>query len=283
MYRAEVSSWNLRDRHMASTLDALVSHLDHQLGRARVVVWEHNSHVGDARATDMGAAGELNVGQLVRTRWPSDCVLVGFTTHHGRVTAASDWGGPAERKHVRPALDGSYEQLFHQASSTSSSSASRGEARGPPARAAARAGHRGDLPAADGAGQPLVPRPAAGPVRCRHPPRPHHRRRAVGANGAVGRRRTARDLPDRPLVGADRGARPGQLSSGRSGHVARYGARPPMFASHSSRVTLRPARRQAAATQCSGGSAPDFGGLGLVSGERVAVTWSNGCRISVRV
>ncbi len=115
MYRAEVSSWNLRDRHMAATLDALVAHLDHQLGRARVVVWEHNSHVGDARATDMGAAGELNVGQLVRSRWSSDCVLVGFTTHHGRVTAASDWGGPAERKHVRPALDGSYEQLFHHA------------------------------------------------------------------------------------------------------------------------------------------------------------------------
>jgi erythromycin esterase-like protein len=115
MYRAEVSSWNLRDRHMAATLEALVSHLDHQLGRARVVVWEHNSHVGDARATDMGAAGELNVGQLVRSRWSSDCVLVGFTTHHGRVTAASDWGGPAERKHVRPALEGSYEQLLHRA------------------------------------------------------------------------------------------------------------------------------------------------------------------------
>ena len=115
MYRAEVSSWNLRDRHMASTLRDLVSHLDRHLGCARVVVWEHNSHVGDARATDMGAAGELNVGQLVRTRWPSDSVLVGFTTDHGRVTAASAWGGPAERKHVRPALDGSYEQLFHHA------------------------------------------------------------------------------------------------------------------------------------------------------------------------
>jgi erythromycin esterase-like protein len=114
MYRAEVSSWNMRDRHMAGTLDALVSHLDHQLGRTRLVVWEHNSHVGDARATAMGAAGELNVGELVRTRWNSDCLLVGFTTHHGRVTAASSWGGPAERKHVRPALSGSYEQIFHE-------------------------------------------------------------------------------------------------------------------------------------------------------------------------
>jgi erythromycin esterase-like protein len=113
MYRARVSSWNLRDRHMAATLEALVAHLDRQLGRARVVVWEHNSHVGDARATDMGAAGELNVGQLVRSRWPSDSLLVGFTTHHGRVTAASEWGGRAERKRVRPALARSYEQLFH--------------------------------------------------------------------------------------------------------------------------------------------------------------------------
>ena len=113
MYRAEVSSWNLRDRHMGATLEALVSHLEHQLGRACVVVWEHNSHVGDARATQMGEAGELNVGQLVRARWGSDSLLVGFTTDHGRVTAASDWGGAAERKHVRPALPGSYEQLFH--------------------------------------------------------------------------------------------------------------------------------------------------------------------------
>jgi erythromycin esterase-like protein len=61
----------------------------------------------------MGAAGELNVGQLVRARWGADSLLVGFTTDHGRVTAASDWGGAAERKHVRPALPGSYERLFH--------------------------------------------------------------------------------------------------------------------------------------------------------------------------
>ena len=113
MYRARVSSWNLRDGHMADTLAALASHLERQLGRARVVVWEHNSHVGDARATQMGASGEFNVGQLARTRWRDDCLLVGFTTHHGTVTAASDWGGPAERKRVRPALSGSYEHLFH--------------------------------------------------------------------------------------------------------------------------------------------------------------------------
>jgi erythromycin esterase-like protein len=113
MYRAEVSSWNLRDRHMAGTLDALVEHLDRQLGRTKVVVWEHNSHVGDARATAMGARGELNVGQLARQRYGRECLLVGLTTYDGRVTAASDWGGSAERKHVRPALRGSYEAVFH--------------------------------------------------------------------------------------------------------------------------------------------------------------------------
>ncbi len=117
MYHGRVSSWNLRDQHMAQTLGALTDHLDRRLGRARVVVWEHNSHVGDARATELGAHGELNVGQLVRSQWAADCLLVGFTTHSGRVTAASDWGGPAERKHVRPALPGSYEALFHTVAS----------------------------------------------------------------------------------------------------------------------------------------------------------------------
>ena len=115
MFLEEVSSWNLRDRHMAETLDALVAHLERQGGRAKVVVWAHNSHLGDARATEMGQRGELNVGQLVRERYGRDAVLVGFTTHHGTVTAASDWGGPAERKRVRPALAGSYEALFHAA------------------------------------------------------------------------------------------------------------------------------------------------------------------------
>jgi erythromycin esterase-like protein len=114
MYRGRVASWNLRDQHMAGTLDALAAHLDRHVGRSRVVVWEHNSHIGDARATELGVHGELNVGELVRSRWPDDCLLVGFTTYAGRVTAASEWGGPAERKHVRPALPGSYEALLHR-------------------------------------------------------------------------------------------------------------------------------------------------------------------------
>jgi erythromycin esterase-like protein len=113
MFLEKVSSWNLRDRHMAETLDSLITHLDRQGGRAKIVVWAHNSHVGDARATEMGQRGELNIGQLARERYGRDAVLVGFTTNHGTVTAASDWGAPAERKFVRQALTGSYEALFH--------------------------------------------------------------------------------------------------------------------------------------------------------------------------
>lgn len=114
MYYGRVSSWNLRDRHMAGTLDSLTHHLDAQVGRAKVVVWAHNSHVGDARATEMGRFGELNLGQLVRASYDDDCLLVGFTTSGGWVTAASDWGGEAERKQVRRAAVGSYEAYFSQ-------------------------------------------------------------------------------------------------------------------------------------------------------------------------
>jgi erythromycin esterase-like protein len=114
MYRAEVSSWNLRDQHMAGTLSALVDHLDRQAGNAKVVVWEHNSHVGDARATAMGRRGELNVGQLARQRFGGDTLLIGFTTFDGRVTAASDWGAPTERKRVRAARPDSHEALLHE-------------------------------------------------------------------------------------------------------------------------------------------------------------------------
>jgi len=113
MFRRRVSSWNLRDRHMAETLEQLFVHLDKPGSPAKIVVWEHNSHLGDARATDMGDAGELNVGQLVRERYGRDAVLVGFSTYTGTVTAASDWGASAELKRVRPALPESYEALFH--------------------------------------------------------------------------------------------------------------------------------------------------------------------------
>jgi erythromycin esterase-like protein len=81
------------------------------------VVWAHNSHLGDARATEMGSHGELNVGQLVRERYPGQCRLIGFTTYTGTVTAADEWGAPAGRKVVRPALPNSVEELFHQVGS----------------------------------------------------------------------------------------------------------------------------------------------------------------------
>ena len=113
MFRARVLSWNLRDRHMAETLEALMAFLSRSGRPAKVVVWEHNSHLGDARATEMGSTGEWNVGQLVREKYGSGALLVGFTTYEGTVTAASNWHAPAERKRVRPALAGSYEALFH--------------------------------------------------------------------------------------------------------------------------------------------------------------------------
>ncbi|HYV03429.1 MAG TPA: erythromycin esterase family protein, partial [Blastocatellia bacterium] len=113
MFRGRVSSWNLRDQHMAETLRALLVHFEQQGRPSKAVLWAHNSHLGDARATDMGSAGEFNVGQLVRQRYADDAVLIGFSTYSGTVTAASSWGGPAERKIVRPALPESYESLFH--------------------------------------------------------------------------------------------------------------------------------------------------------------------------
>lgn len=113
MFGGRAESWNLRDRHMVDTLQELLRFLARTRPGARVVVWAHNSHLGDARATEMGEQGELNVGQLVRKEYGASAVLVGFTTYTGTVTAASEWDGPAHRKHVRPALAGSYERLFH--------------------------------------------------------------------------------------------------------------------------------------------------------------------------
>ncbi|MBD0390317.1 MAG: erythromycin esterase family protein [Nostoc sp. C3-bin3] len=98
MFIEQVLSWNIRDRHMAETLDHLAAHLDKQGNRSKIVVWAHNSHLGYVRATDMGIAGELNVGQLVRDKYSDDAVLIGFTTYTGTVTAASGWGGVPELK-----------------------------------------------------------------------------------------------------------------------------------------------------------------------------------------
>jgi erythromycin esterase-like protein len=113
MFGGRVDSWNLRDAHMMETLDALMAHVRQVSGTARAVVWAHNSHLGDARATDMHAIGEINLGQLVRERHGNRSYLIGFTTHAGTVTAADDWDDPTRRKRVRPSLEGSYERLFH--------------------------------------------------------------------------------------------------------------------------------------------------------------------------
>jgi erythromycin esterase-like protein len=114
MFGGRVESWNLRDTHMMETLDALLTHVRQTSGDARVVVWAHNSHLGDARATEMADAGELNLGQLVRQTHGRMAFLVGLTTHAGTVTASSNWDEPAQRKRVRPAMTGSYERLFHE-------------------------------------------------------------------------------------------------------------------------------------------------------------------------
>jgi len=111
MYWGSRESWNLRDRHMFATLQALLTFHGPE---ARAVVWEHNSHVGDARATEMGARGELNVGQLARETFGAEAFLVGLGTDHGTVAAASDWDGPMEVKRVRPAHVHSYEHLCHR-------------------------------------------------------------------------------------------------------------------------------------------------------------------------
>ncbi len=114
MFSGRISSWNLRDRHMVETLERLREHLFLQDGVSKVVVWAHNSHIGDARATEMNRQGELNLGQLIRERHRRESRLIGFSTYTGTVTAASQWDGPAETMRVRLALPESYEALFHE-------------------------------------------------------------------------------------------------------------------------------------------------------------------------
>jgi erythromycin esterase-like protein len=115
MYMAGVSDWNLRDRHMADTLEALQRHLTSRTARPKLVVWAHNSYLGDARATDRAAAGELNVGQLMREMHGDDAFPIGFTTYTGTVTAATSWGASGIVMNVRPALADSVEAAFHAA------------------------------------------------------------------------------------------------------------------------------------------------------------------------
>ncbi|KTD61755.1 erythromycin esterase family protein [Legionella spiritensis] len=115
MFEGHVSSWNVRDHHMAETLNTLAAHLENNFKKpAKIVIWAHNSHVGDARATEMSERGEINIGQLLREQYDQHVYSIGFSTYDGYVTAASDWDQPAERKKINPGLQGSYEDLFHQ-------------------------------------------------------------------------------------------------------------------------------------------------------------------------
>ncbi len=181
MFRGRVSSWNLRDQHMADTIDVLIPHLRQQDGYARIAVWAHNSHLGDARATEMGVVGELNVGQLMRERHPNETYGIGFTTYDGTVTAAAEWDSPARRRRVLPALPGSYEDLLHQASAIAEADLmldlrNQGAAIEDPRRTAPGACYRRHLQARNGAIQSLLPRHPAQAVRHRAAHRPHVRR-----------------------------------------------------------------------------------------------------------
>jgi erythromycin esterase-like protein len=105
--------WNVRDQHMAETVTILSEHLESIMDKpSKIIIWAHNSHVGDARATEMSERKEINLGQIIRENFSTDTYLVGFSTYRGFVTAASDWGYPAEHKQVLPAIEGSYEELF---------------------------------------------------------------------------------------------------------------------------------------------------------------------------
>ena len=110
MYYAGNNSWNQRDEHMFETLNEILSFRGKE---SKAIIWEHNSHIGDARATQMSARGEFNIGQRVRENFGDDAYLIGFGTDHGTVAAASEWGGPMEVKQVQPSHIDSYERQCH--------------------------------------------------------------------------------------------------------------------------------------------------------------------------
>src|SRR5690606_29929908 len=112
MYRGSTESWNLRDRHMFDTLRAL---LDHRGANAKAVIWAHNSHISNAAATSMGWGGEFNIGELCRTAFGRDAVLIGMATDRGEVAAAANWDEPMQIKQVIPSRSDSWEQLFLRA------------------------------------------------------------------------------------------------------------------------------------------------------------------------
>ena len=113
MLESSTDSWNIRDRHMMETLRRLMALHGPE---AKAIVWEHNTHVGDARYTDMAAEGMVNVGQLARQEWGREVFTVGFGSYEGTVVAARQWGGPLEEMDLPPAPEGSWENILHQLS-----------------------------------------------------------------------------------------------------------------------------------------------------------------------
>ena len=111
MYQGVAASWNLRDSHMFDTLTRLIS----RRGGAKTIVWAHNSHIGNAGATSMGDAGELNIGQLCKDKFGHDAVSIGFSTARGAVLAADDWGEEPRVMNINAPLSGSWERVFADA------------------------------------------------------------------------------------------------------------------------------------------------------------------------
>ena len=165
MYYGSRASWNLRDTHMFETLKTLLAFHG---PKAKAIVWAHNSHIGDAAATEMSARGEYNIGHLCREEFGNGAYSIGFGTHSGTVAAASVWDGPMEVKAVLPSLRQSYERIFHETGRPQFMLPLRGpsaaEARKRFGEAAPGAGNRGDLPAGDRARESLFPGRSTGPI-----------------------------------------------------------------------------------------------------------------------
>ena len=124
MVRGGSASWNVRDHHMVDTLDRLMAHHERFNPGAKAIVWEHNTHIGDARFTNMASAGMVNVGQLVRQAHGEDgVVLVGFGSHRGSVIAGDEWGAPMRRMRVPDGRAGSWEDVMHDAATAVGQSA----------------------------------------------------------------------------------------------------------------------------------------------------------------
>ena len=114
LFLDEVNNWNLRDSHMMETLEEIVKHYQKNgINKPKIVVWAHNSHIGNSAATQMSNNGEFNIGQLVKEKFGNNSYSLGFTTYNGTVSAASNWHMPVERKNIKNALPNSYEDLFH--------------------------------------------------------------------------------------------------------------------------------------------------------------------------